>query len=125
MTYPDTGHPNKQGCQFKGDKGWVHVNRQGIWAEPASLLNISINPNETYLGDSTSHHVVFIGCVQTRREPIATVEAGHKASYLGLVQEIVCRLGRKLKWDSANEQFIGDREANQMLVRPMRSPWHL
>jgi predicted dehydrogenase len=125
MTFTDTDNPNKQGCQFEGDKGWVHVNRQGIWAEPASLLDVSIKPNEIRLGDSTSHHVNFIDSVKTRRDPIAPVEAGHKASYLGLVPEIACRLGRKLKWDTAKEQFIDDREANQMMSRPMRSPWHL
>jgi len=125
MTHTDTDNPNKQGCQFEGDKGWIHVNRKGIWAEPASLLNVSIKPNEKHLGDSTSHHANFIDCVRNRRDPISPVEAGHKASYLGLVPEIACRLGRVLKWDSAKEQFIDDRRANQMLTRPMRSPWHL
>jgi len=125
MTYSDTGNPHKQGCQFEGDKGWVHVNRKGIWAEPASLLKVRIKPNETSLGDSTSHHADFLKGVQTRRDPIAPVEAGHKASYLGLVPEIACRLQRKLRWDAATEQFVDDREANQMLSRPMRSPWHL
>ena len=27
MTYSDTDNPYKQGCTFRGDKGWVHVNR--------------------------------------------------------------------------------------------------
>ncbi|MHC4085154.1 MAG: hypothetical protein ACYSU3_11040 [Planctomycetota bacterium] len=31
--------------------------------------------------------------------------------------------GRKLKWNP--EQFINDTTANQMLSRPMRSPWRL
>jgi len=125
MTYTDTGHPNKQGCLFEGDKGWVHVNRGGIWAEPEALLKVQIKPDEIHLGDSTSHHANFIDCVRSRRDPIAPVEAGHKASYLGLVPEIACRLQRKLKWDPAKERFVGDAEANSMLTRPMRSPWHL
>ncbi|MHC4225981.1 MAG: Gfo/Idh/MocA family protein [Planctomycetota bacterium] len=125
MTHTNTDNPNKQGCRFEGDKGWVHVNRQSIWAEPASLLKVKIKPNETSLGASTSHHTNFLDCIQSRRDPIAPVEAGHKASYLGLVPEIACRLQRKLKWDPAKEQFAEDREANQMLTRPMRSPWHL
>ena len=125
MSFSDTGNPNKQGCQFEGDKGWVHVNRSGIWAEPASLLKVTIKPNEISLGDSTSHHANFLKAVQTRSDPISPVEAGHKASYLGLIPEIACRLGTKLKWDAAKEQFVDDRRANQMLARPMRSPWHL
>lgn len=67
----------------------------------------------------------FLDCVRSRRDPISPVEAGHKASYLGLLPEIACRLGRKLKWNPATEEFLDDREANQMLTRPMRGPWHL
>ncbi|MHC4430874.1 MAG: Gfo/Idh/MocA family protein [Planctomycetota bacterium] len=125
MTHTNTDNPNKQGCRFEGDEGWVHVNRQGIWAEPAWLLKVKIKPTETSLGDSTSHHANFVECVRSRRDPIAPVEAGHTASNLGLLPEIACRLKRKLKWDPAREQFIGDRQANQMLTRPMRSPWSL
>jgi hypothetical protein len=125
MTYTDTGNPNKQGCRFEGDKGWVHVNRGGIWAEPASLLEVKIKPNESRLYESTNHHGDFLKCVRTRGDPVSPVEAGHKASYLGLVPEIATRLKRKLRWDPATERFIGDNEASRMLARPMRSPWHL
>ena len=34
-------------------------------------------------------------------------------------------LGRKLRWDPANERFVGDDEANQMLSRDIRSPWQV
>ena len=125
MTHTNTDNPNKQGCQFEGDEGWVHVNRQGIWAEPESLLKVKLKPSDTSLGASTSHHANFLDCVRSRRDPISPVEAGYTASNLGLLPEIACRLKRKLTWDPATEQFIDDREANQMLTRPMRSPWHL
>ncbi len=125
MTHTDTNHPNKQGCQFVGDRGWVHVNRRSISAEPQSLLQVKISPNETHLYESINHHDDFISCVRSRRDPVAPVEAGHKASCLGMIAEIAVRVGRRLRWDSAEEKFVGDPEANRLLVRPMRSPWHL
>jgi predicted dehydrogenase len=125
MTFTDTGNPNKQGCRFEGDKGWVHVNRGGIWAEPASLLQVNIKPDELHLHESKDHHRDFLNSVRTRRDPVSPVEAGNQASYLGMIAEIAARLKRKLKWDPAKEQFIGDDEANRLLSRPMRSPWHL
>jgi predicted dehydrogenase len=128
MTYRDTGSTNEeQRCIFHGDKGWVHVNRAGIWAEPKSLLTATIQPNETHLdtGAVGSHYDNFIQCVRNRKDPIAPVEAGHQASYLGMIAEISIRLRRALKWDPVTERFVGDDQANRLLSAPMRSPWRL
>ncbi len=127
MTYSDTGNPNKQGCVFRGDQGWVHVNREGIWAEPQSLLTATIPPSDIHLdaGPVCSHYDNFIQCVRSRRDPIAPVEAGHQASYLGMIAEISIRLARTLQWDPKAEQFVKDDTANRLLSAPMRGPWHL
>jgi hypothetical protein len=39
--------------------------------------------------------------------------------------DIAMRLGRKLRWNPAAERFVDDAEANRMLSRAWRSPWHL
>ena len=36
---------------------------------------------------------------------------------------ISLKIGRKLVWDAAREEIVGDKEANQMLERPYRAPW--
>ncbi|MBA7627995.1 Inositol 2-dehydrogenase/D-chiro-inositol 3-dehydrogenase [subsurface metagenome] len=125
MTFTDSDNPNKQGCQFEGNAGWVHVNRAGISAEPASLLKVKIKPDEIHLYESREHRADFLNCVRTRSDPVAPVEAGHKASYLGMIADIAARLNRKVEWDPAAERFVDDDQANRMLSRPMRSPWHL
>jgi len=116
--------PN-DGCAFKGDQGRVHVNRYGIWAKPASLLDVRLKSSDTRLYESREHHDDFINAVKTRKDPVSPVEAGHNASLLGMIAETAVRLGRKLKWDPKAEKFINDDEANNLLTRPMRSPWHL
>jgi hypothetical protein len=34
-------------------------------------------------------------------------------------------LKRNLKWDPDKEQCVNDTEANRMLSRSLRAPWHL
>ena len=130
MSYTNSGNPNKQGCKFEGDEGWVHANRSGIWAEPKSLLDVKFKPGDPRLHASpehanpyTAHTADFFHSIRTRRDPVSPVEAGHAASTLGNVADIALRLRRKLKWDPAQDRFPGDDEANAMLARPARSPW--
>ncbi len=127
MPYSDTDNPNKQGCTFRGDEGWVHVNRSRTTFGDESLRGVEIKSDEIDLaaGATGSHYNNFIQCVRSRENPIAPVEAGHQASYLGMIAEISIRLGRKLKWDPKTEKFIGDDEANRLLSAPMRAPWRL
>lgn len=113
------------GCRFVGDEGWVHVTRGAISAEPASLLTKELDPAAHGVVVSNDHYVNFLECVRDRREPASTVATGHRATVLGNVADIAIRLGRKLKWDSRAERFVGDEEANAHLTRPMREPWRL
>jgi predicted dehydrogenase len=125
MAFTDTGHPLPQGCRFVGEEGWVHVNRGGIRAQPASLLGVQLQAHEVHLHESGHHQGDFLRSVRSRRQPVSPVEAGHRASYFGMIAEIAGRLGRTLRWDPAAERFVGDEEANRLLCRPMRSPWAL
>jgi predicted dehydrogenase len=130
MSYTNSGNPNQQGCKFSGDEGWVHVNRSGIWAEPASLLDVKLTANDSPLHASpahadpyTAHTADFFRSIRTRQDPVSPVEEGHAASTLGNVADIALRLGRKLQWDPAQDCFLGDDQANTMLSRAARSPW--
>ena len=44
---------------------------------------------------------------------------------LCILGNISYMLGRKLRWDTAAQQVIDDEEANRLLARPNRSPWHI
>ena len=67
----------------------------------------------------------FLNAVKARKDPIAPVEIGHRTASLCHLGNIAIRLMRKLQWDPEKEQFVGDAEANSMLARPLRAPWHL
>ena len=124
FSFTDNGkHP--QGCRFVGPDGWVHVNRGGIRAEPASLLKIALKPDDEHLYVSRGHHENFFDCIRSRRDPVSNVDAGHAATTMTNIADIATRLGRKLAWDWKAQRFANDPVANSYLRRPMRSPWTL
>jgi myo-inositol 2-dehydrogenase/D-chiro-inositol 1-dehydrogenase len=115
----------RNGVRFEGDQGWVFVTRGAIEAEPKSLLQETIGAGETKLYVSDHHKGNFYECVKSRAATIAPVEVGHRSCSVCLLGDIAMRTGRKLQWDPAQEQFVNDTQANAMLSRPMRAPWHL
>jgi predicted dehydrogenase len=115
----------KLGCKFIGDKGWVYVDRSGTDAEPKSLLQVRLTPEEVHLSNSDNHQADFLKCVRNRKDPVSNVDAAYHASTLGLVADISARLKQKLNWDPKKEQFTGSDEANKMLTRPMNNGWSL
>jgi len=117
--------PKGMGTVWYGEKGWVHVDRGRQATEPASLWNESIGPNEDRLYESHDHHQNFVDCVKSRKKTITPIETACRSITVGLLGEIAMLLERKVRWDPAKEQFVDDDEANRMLSRPMRSPWHL
>lgn len=116
---------NKQGVVFEGTEGWVYVKRGYIDAHPKSLLTSVIGPNEIHLYKSNNHKKNFFECISSRAETVAPVEIGHRSNTVCLLGSIAMLLGRKLKWDPQKESFINNADANRLLSRPMRAPWHL
>jgi predicted dehydrogenase len=123
--YDDKSSPIGHGCRFIGDKGQVHVTRSGIDASDPSILNTVIKPEEEHLYLSNNHMQNFIDCIESRRDPVAPVEACHASTTLSLIADIATRVKRKVIWDWKKEQFIHDDFANRMLSRTMRKPWLL
>ena len=65
----------------------------------------------------------FIECVRTRRQPVSDLEGAHRVATACHLANLSLRLGRKLRWDSARESIIDDKEAEALLERPYRPPW--
>lgn len=74
---------------------------------------------------SPGHSENFEDCIRTREKPIMHMEAAHRVSTLCILGNIAFQLRRKLEWDAVNERFKNDDEANRLLSRPGRGPWHL
>ena len=115
---------NKQGVEFIGSRGWVHVQRGRIDAHPKSLLQAEI-PTEGRLYRSDDHKRNFLDCIRTRKTPVAPVEIGHRSNSACVLGAIAMRLKRPLEWDPKTETFLHDEEANGLRSRAMRGAWKL
>ena len=113
------------GILFIGTEGWVLVGREYLQAEPKSLLTATIGPDEIHLPRSNNHRRNFIECVKSRQRTTCPVETAVRSDTICHLDDIAIRLGRKLRWDPKQEEFINDEKPNRMLTRPMRSPWRL
>jgi predicted dehydrogenase len=117
--------PRGMGVQFEGTEGWIWVDREGFDASPRTLLTSVIGPDEIHLYRSDDHHQNFLDCVRTRAETVTPARVAHRSIMIGHLGLIAMKLGRKMRWDPVAERFPDDPEADRLLSRPMRSPWHL
>lgn len=127
--YVGSNNHYKQGIRFTGDQGWVHVTRSRVDANPKSLLKAKFGPGEIHLqsvgNHRQGHRRNFLNCVKNRNTTISPAEVGHRSITIAHLGNIAMLLGRKIRWDPAAEQIIGDDSASRMLSRPMRAPWHI
>ena len=115
----------ENGIRFEGSDGWVFVSRSRIDAHPKKLLTSVIGPDEVHLYESKDHRADLVECIRTRAQPVAPAEVGHRSATVCHLGNIAMILGRKLRWDPEAERFVGDRVADRMLGRAMRSPWRV
>ena len=114
------------GVEFIGTEGKVGVNRgQLLRTEPEGLKRERLGPNDTHLHRSGNHMENWLACIRSRRQPICPAEVGCRSVSVCHLGNIVYRLKRPLRWDPAEEQFVGDPEADRLIGRPMRSPWRI
>jgi predicted dehydrogenase len=113
------------GVMFIGTEGWVHVDRQKLDAQPASLLQSKLGPADLRLFKSDNHGANFIRAVKGQTQPAAPIDIAVRTDTLCNLQLIAATVQRKLRWDPVNEQFLNDDTANAMLDRPMRPPWKI
>jgi predicted dehydrogenase len=74
---------------------------------------------------SKAHARNFLDCLKSRERPTTDIEIAHRSTNTCHLGNIAYQLGRKLEWDSTNETFKNDPEANAMLGREYRQGFEL
>jgi len=115
----------RNGLRFEGSEGWIWVNRGDLEASDEALLSTPLPESAARLEVSNDHMGNFFECVRTRRDPICHVEVGHRSASMCHLAAIALALRRKLEWDPAREQFVGDgsAQANARIAREQRRPY--
>ena len=77
-------------------------------------------------GDSTGTLVRnFLDCIKTRKNPLCTLEEGHRSTSFAHLANIALRVKSRLEWDPDKEIFINNEAANQLLHYEYRKPWKI
>lgn len=129
------------GQAYYGTNGALFADRVGfeIYPEPKGesgpgAIDAVAGDSESYRmerrqvqgADRTDLHVAnFIECVRSRQKPVGDVEIGHRSTIVPHLGNIALRTRRKIRWDPAKEEIVGDAEASALLDPPARKPWDL
>jgi len=118
------------GVRYEGTEGWVSIAdgypRPDV-SSPAMLEDFDklVRAYQAQTQRPMHHIRDFLDSVSRRRPCIASEVVAHQTMVTNHVINISMLLKRNLKWDAQKEQCIDDPEANRLLSRAMRAPWHL
>jgi predicted dehydrogenase len=126
-------HDTENGVTFQGTNGRIFVTRDRIDLAGAAVdaLWKDLVPESTLVelrkGKKVDGHMAnFFECMKDRSVPVADVWTHHRALTTCHLANIAMRLGnRKLTWDPAKEEIVGDSEANSWLTRPQRAGYEI
>ncbi|MCX8157208.1 MAG: Gfo/Idh/MocA family oxidoreductase [Verrucomicrobiae bacterium] len=79
--------------------------------------------NEARADAGTLHMAEFLNAVRERKPASCTVADAHLSTTAVKLAMIAYDTGRKITWDAATEQIVGDPEAAKLLKRDYRAPW--
>ena len=119
---------------ISGDKGKIRVNRGSLTGKPIEEIAASKEDQEwldqevikIYKGKKPGSHMGnFFECIRDRSEPQSDVASHVNAVNMCHMANIAMMTGRKLTWDQAAYEFVGDDEANAFINRPQRKGFEI
>jgi predicted dehydrogenase len=121
------------GAAFHGNNGVLVVDRGGWEVLPETetksnrkTYRMTGEPRRGASGNMNQAHMRdFLDCMDSRKRPNSDVEIGHNSMTVCHLANIAFRTGRRIAWDAAREQVVGDAEAQKLVTKPYRGPWSL
>lgn len=110
-------HGENGKCMHWGGDGGTWAERKvREWVPPPGAKDVYKSPG--HMEDW------FLG-IRTGKKCIMDIEWGAGVANLCILGNLAFILKRKLQWDQAKQEIVGDDEARRMMTRPQRYPYHL
>jgi len=122
---PHPGVTGGHGTLFVGSEGWVQVNRGGWAFSNDAIRQKAKDPGAKRLPVSKDQIQNFVDCVLSREQPVDNLHSAVRSDILCHLIDISARTGKKLEWDNKKETIIGNKQAEKMMHRDIRSPWKI
>jgi len=115
---------------IEGELGKIRVNRGGLTGAPVEEMSdadrqwLDEEVVKLYKGKQPGSHMAnFFECVKDRSLPISDVFTHTNSVNACHMANIAMLLGRKIRWDQENYDFIDDPEASALVSRRQREPY--
>lgn len=112
---------------FIGENGSISISRNYLRSNPVNLLRSPVAKGIEPLRVNTTgsyHAIDFAQCIKTRERPCSSIDAAYHSDNISHLTRIACLTGRKIRWDIARQEIVGDAEAAAMAQRtPQRAPY--
>lgn len=132
----ENGRGPMGGAVFICENGKLEINRNKFTSNPREisvelLKKVDEAEEERKWSDNLAlwqarwHMQDWLDCIRSRERPIADVEVGHRSISVCHLVNITRWIGRPLKFDPHQEQFVDADDANELLDRPRRQGFEL
>ena len=125
MTHEPFRKADGNAVRFIGSDGVIDISRSFLDTIPAKLQDEVIGDDKIKLYKSDDHYNDFLTAMKTRKQPLSTVEIGHRTASLCHIVNLCYEFDRKLVWNPEKEVFFFDDEANRRRGNPIREPYSL
>ncbi len=122
----ENGKMHGYGAVYYGDKGQLVVwgGDGGTWTE-SKARDWQPPPGAKEVYRSPGHKEDWFQGIRTGKPTIMNIEAGVGVANLCILGNLSLILGRKLHWDQAKQEIVGDDQAQRLMSTPQRWPYCL
>jgi hypothetical protein len=111
-------------ARFEGTGGWVEIEcPDKLSASSPEILNAPLGADEKSFKVSLNDKDDFLLAIKENRPTLEPLETAHRTISMCQLGLIAVKIGAKLSWDPAKEDFINDTAASALLDIPIREKY--